>query len=59
MRCVAAQTTAEPSALVDALKKLSADNLSNLSPHPLLVFLKYDHPPLLERVRSVEQAGVV
>ena len=54
----AAQTTAEPTALADALKKLSADNLSNLSPHPLLVFLKYDHPPLLERVRSVEQARV-
>ena len=53
----AAQTTSEPSALADALKKLSADNLSNLSPHPLLVFLKYDHPPLLERVRSVEEAG--
>ncbi len=54
----AAQTTVEPTALADALKKLSADNLSNLSPHPLVVFLKYDHPPLLERVRSVEQAGV-
>ena len=55
----AAQTTAEPTALADALKKLSADNLSNLSPHPLVVFLKYDHPPLLERVRSVEQARAV
>ena len=52
----AAQTTAEPTALAEALKKLSADNLSNLSPHPLVVFLKYDHPPLLDRVRSVEQA---
>ena len=32
--------------LVSALKKLSADNLSNLTPHPLDVFLHYSHPPV-------------
>ena len=52
----AAETTGGPGAIVAGLKKLSADNLSNLSPHPMLVFLKYDHPPLLERVRSVQHA---
>ena len=50
----AAETTGEPRNLIDALKKLSANNLSNLSPHPLFVFLNYSHPPLLERVRNIE-----
>jgi STE24 endopeptidase len=51
----AARTTGEPDALIDALKKLSVDNLSNLTPHPLKVFLEYSHPPVLERVRSLQE----
>jgi STE24 endopeptidase len=35
---------------------MSKDNLSNLTPHPFYVFLNYSHPPLLERVRSLESA---
>lgn len=46
-----AQTTGRPDALIDALKKLSMDNLTNLTPHPLKVFLDYSHPPVLERIR--------
>ncbi len=42
--------------LVDALKKLSVDNLSNLTPHPLHVFLHYSHPPVLERIKAIENA---
>ena len=34
--------------LSDALKNLSVDNLSNLTPHPTYVFFYYSHPPLLE-----------
>jgi STE24 endopeptidase len=49
----AAETTGEPSALIDALKKLSVDNLSNLTPHPLKVFLEYSHPPVLERIKAL------
>lgn len=49
----AAETTGEPAALIDALKKLSVDNLSNLTPHPLKVFLEYSHPPVLERIKSL------
>ena len=30
--------------MIAALKKLSVDNLSNLLPHPLYVFLSYSHP---------------
>ena len=51
-----AQTTGNGDALVSALKKLSADNLSNLTPHWFDVFLHYSHPPVLERIRALRQA---
>ncbi len=50
-----AQTTGEPGSLVEALKKLSADNLSNLTPHPFYVFLNYSHPTLLQRVQAIQR----
>lgn len=50
----AARTTGKPSDLVTALKKLSVDNLSNLTPHPLKVFLDYSHPPVLQRIRALK-----
>jgi len=39
--------------MVAALKKLSKDNLSNLTPHPFYVFLNYSHPPVLQRIRAI------
>ncbi|MFH2121908.1 MAG: M48 family metallopeptidase [Pseudomonadota bacterium] len=42
-------------ALGSALKKLSVNNLSNLSPHPAYVFFHYSHPPLLQRLRAMRQ----
>ena len=42
-----------PNHLISALKKLSAQNLSNLTPHPLLVFLEYSHPPVLQRIEAL------
>jgi len=51
----AAGTTEEPENLANALKKLSADHLSNLTPHPFYVFLNYSHPPLLERVEALKK----
>lgn len=39
--------------LESALRKLSQDNLSNLTPHPLKVFLEYSHPPLVDRVKAI------
>jgi STE24 endopeptidase len=51
----AASTTRTPEALVRALKKLSVANLSNLTPHPAMVFLSYSHPPVLERIRALQK----
>jgi STE24 endopeptidase len=50
-------TTSEPPALGEALKKLAANNLSNLTPHPFYSFLYYSHPPLLERTEAIEEYG--
>jgi len=49
----AADTTGNPESMVAVLKKLSADNLSNLTPHPFHVFLNYSHPPVLQRIRAI------
>lgn len=49
----AATTTGESQPMIDALKKLSVDNLSNLTPHPFVVFMEYSHPPVLERVHAL------
>lgn len=46
-----AATTFGSVPLQEALKKLSANNLSNLTPHPAYVFLHYSHPPMLQRLR--------
>ena len=49
----AADTTGSAEPLVTALKKLSADSLSNLTPHPLQVFLHHSHPPVLHRITAL------
>lgn len=41
--------------LMEALKKLSKNNLSNLTPHPLYVWYHYSHPPLLQRFRALKK----
>jgi len=50
----ATETIDEPLNLIDALKKLSATNLSNLMPHPFYVFLNYSHPPLMQRIQAIQ-----
>ncbi len=40
--------------LISALKKLSVNNLSNLTPHKFYVFMYYSHPPLLERIKHIK-----
>jgi len=43
---------AEP--LISSLKKLSKNNLSNLTPHPVYVFAHYSHPTLLQRYHNLK-----
>jgi STE24 endopeptidase len=49
-----AKNTFEASPLISSLKKLSRNNLSNLTPHPAYVFMHYSHPPLINRVRNLK-----
>ena len=48
-------TTNDREALVSMLIGLSANNLSHLTPHPLKVFLSYSHPPVVDRIKAVNQ----
>jgi STE24 endopeptidase len=43
--------------MVSSLKKLSKNNLSNLTPHPAYVFFHYSHPPLLQRIRALKSSS--
>ena len=42
--------------LISALKKLSRDSLTNLSPSPVAVKLYYSHPTLSQRIAAIEKA---
>ncbi|CCK81176.1 M48 family metallopeptidase [Desulfobacula toluolica] len=50
----AAETIQDTKPLINALKKLAAHNLSNLTPHPFYVFLNYSHPPVLARISTLK-----
>ena len=50
-----ARDTFDGTALANALKKLSVDNLSDLYPHPAYVFFHYSHPPLLKRLQALKK----
>jgi STE24 endopeptidase len=54
----AAKTYGNPGAMIEALKKLSVDNLSNLTPHGLKVFLSYSHPPVLDRIKALRKVEI-
>ncbi|MEN8913940.1 MAG: M48 family metallopeptidase [Polaribacter sp.] len=41
--------------LISALKKLSKNSLSNLTPHPAYVFMHYSHPTLFERIQNLKK----
>jgi len=49
-----ASSTYKKEPMIKALKILSKDNLSNLTPHPFYVFLNYSHPPVLQRIEAIK-----
>jgi STE24 endopeptidase len=46
----------ESQSLIAALRKLTEENLSNLTPHPFYSGFYYSHPTLLERERALRMA---
>ena len=40
--------------MINTLKRLAKDNLTNLHPHPLYVWFYYSHPPLIERIEYLK-----
>jgi len=50
------ETTGNKEALINMLKGLAANNLSHLTPHWLIVFLSYSHPPVLDRIAAVNKS---
>ena len=40
--------------LISSLKKLSKNNLSNLTPHSLYVFIHHSHPTLTSRIKNLK-----
>lgn len=51
----AADLTGRPEDLASAMVKLSAENLSNLFPHPFYAAFYFSHPPAVERVRMLRE----
>ena len=52
----AVQGVGSAAGMKSALLRLSRDNLSNLTPHPLYSFFHYSHPTLAERLAALDRA---
>ena len=52
---VALMGTAKP--MRDALRRLAAENLANLVPHPIYAWFYYSHPPPVERISRLQYMG--
>ncbi|WP_435414870.1 M48 family metallopeptidase [Polaribacter aestuariivivens] len=50
-----AKETFDAVPLINSLKKLSKNSLSNLTPHKLYEFVYYSHPTLLKRIENLEK----
>jgi STE24 endopeptidase len=48
-------TGGDATAMIAGLKRMSVENLSNLTPHPLDVVLNFSHPPVLQRIRVLRK----
>lgn len=51
----AARSTGSSTHLINALKKLTVENLSHLTPHPFKVALDYSHPPTVARIEALKK----
>lgn len=51
---LALQITGFKDAFISMMEKLSAQNLADRSPHPLIKFFFFDHPPVDERIEMAK-----
>jgi STE24 endopeptidase len=51
----AVDATGNPGAMRSMLIKLTRENLSNLTPHPLYSFYHYSHPTISERLKALDK----
>lgn len=49
-----AKNTYDADAMITALKKITRNGLSNLTPHPAYVFMHYSHPTLIQRITNLK-----
>ncbi len=52
-----AKETYKAAPLISALKKLSKNSLSNLTPHKAYVFVHYSHPTLWQRIKNLKDVN--
>lgn len=50
------ELTSDPQAVAGLFVNLAQTNYSNVEPHPLIRYLWYSHPPIMERIRMVDSA---
>lgn len=51
---LALETTGLKDAFISTMDKLAKQNLSDRSPHPIIKFFFFDHPPIEERIKMAE-----
>lgn len=51
---LALETTGLKDAFISMINKLGEQNLADRSPHPIIKFFFFDHPPIDERIKSAE-----
>lgn len=51
----ALEMTGNPDGFIRAMRKLAAQNLADVEPHPVIEFLLHDHPALARRIEMAEQ----
>ncbi|MCX5848173.1 MAG: M48 family metallopeptidase [Deltaproteobacteria bacterium] len=52
---MARELTGTSQPMINALKRLAKDNLTNLHPHPWYAWFYYSHPPLIERIEYLQK----
>ena len=50
-----AAKASDPESMIAALKVLARENFANLTPHPLVVAMTYSHPPISQRIATLQK----